>query len=631
MIPTSFAGSAAHFTGAIANHLWQSTLFAAVITLVTLAFRRSQARIRFALWLAASIKFLIPFSLLIALGSSLAPQHPATESPASLSVTITSITQPFSPTPTTPSQPIRPANLVRLLPSAIALLWFAGCIAVLASWAFRWRRIAAQIHRASPLAEGREVEALRRIEQAHAVPRPAPFLLSPDSMEPGVFGILRPALLWPQGISTHLDDQHLHAILIHEVTHIRRRDNLTAALHMFVEAIFWFHPLVWWLGARLMDERERACDETVLTLGNQPGVYAESILKACRFCVESPLPCVAGVSGSNLKRRITRIMNQQLGTRLTVAGKLLLASLATAALAAPIAIGILHPAQLPAQEQLARIIPDTPVFDSVNIKISTGSEADSRIEMRPGYLNQTNATLKSLIAMAYGVQEYQIKGEPSWVDTDRFDIEAKWKPGPGADTAMFGAPPPPPPPPPAGKMTFQVDTVGQPSPLGAPVLDSPGTHPHGHFNAMVQSLLAKTFNLKITDFAQDMPAYELAVADSGAKLTPTATSAQPQITPDGKDMTMVRIGPNNNETEFILTNASADVLSNLLAQQLHRQVIDKTGLTGKYNIDVHWPKDQEGFDPIAAALEDQLGLKLKPIQAPIAGIQVTQIEKPSGN
>jgi len=94
---------------------------------------------------------------------------------------------------------------------------------------------------------------------------------------------------------------------------------------------------------------------------------------------------------------------------------------------------------------------------------------------------------------------------------------------------------------------------------------------------------------------------------------------------------MVRIGPNNNETEFILTNASADVLSNLLAQQLHRQVIDKTGLTGKYNIDVHWPKDQEGFDPIAAALEDQLGLKLKPIQAPIAGIQVTQIEKPAGN
>ena len=41
---------------------------------------------------------------------------------------------------------------------------------------------------------------------------------------------------------------------------IRRRDNLTTAIHMGVEALFWFHPLLWWLGARLMEERERACD-----------------------------------------------------------------------------------------------------------------------------------------------------------------------------------------------------------------------------------------------------------------------------------------------------------------------------------------------------------------------------------
>jgi len=56
----------------------------------------------------------------------------------------------------------------------------------------------------------------------------------------------------------------------HEVQHVRRRDNLAAAMHLVVEAIFWFHPLVWWLGARLVEERERACDEEVLRLGNQP-------------------------------------------------------------------------------------------------------------------------------------------------------------------------------------------------------------------------------------------------------------------------------------------------------------------------------------------------------------------------
>src|SRR4029434_1568121 len=83
----------------------------------------------------------------------------------------------------------------------------------------------------------------------------------------------------------------------------RRRDNLTAAMHMFVEAAFWFHPLVWWIGTRLVDARQRALDEEVVRLGNDPDVYAESILKTCHFFVESPLTCVPGVTGSNLKTR----------------------------------------------------------------------------------------------------------------------------------------------------------------------------------------------------------------------------------------------------------------------------------------------------------------------------------------
>ena len=60
--------------------------------------------------------------------------------------------------------------------------------------------------------------------------------------------------------------------------------------------------------ARLIDERERACDEEVSRLGSDPQVYAESILKTCEFCVGSPLPCVSGVTGADLKKRIVRIM-----------------------------------------------------------------------------------------------------------------------------------------------------------------------------------------------------------------------------------------------------------------------------------------------------------------------------------
>ena len=115
------------------------------------------------------------------------------------------------------------------------------------------------------------------------LPRSVPLLPSRSSMEPGVFGIIRPVLLWPEGIARHMDDAHLESVLAHEVCHVQRRDNLTSAIHMLVEAIFWFHPLVWWMGARLEEERERACDEEVLQLGNPPQVYAESILKTCEF------------------------------------------------------------------------------------------------------------------------------------------------------------------------------------------------------------------------------------------------------------------------------------------------------------------------------------------------------------
>jgi bla regulator protein BlaR1 len=70
----------------------------------------------------------------------------------------------------------------------------------------------------------------------------------------------------------------------------RRRDNLAAALHMLVEAAFWFHPLVWWIGTRLVDERERASDEEVVRLGSEPQAYAEGIRRVCEFCLQSPLP-----------------------------------------------------------------------------------------------------------------------------------------------------------------------------------------------------------------------------------------------------------------------------------------------------------------------------------------------------
>jgi bla regulator protein blaR1 len=161
-------------------------------------------------------------------------------------------------------------------------------------------------------------------------------------------GISRPVVLLPQGILERLTPAHLEAVLAHEFCHVRRRDNLTAALHMIVEAVFW-NPLVWWIGERLAEERERVCDAGVLRLGNEAQVYAESILRVCQFYVDSPLACVSGVTGSDLKKRMAGIMNDHFGETLGTPKKILLAAASATALAMPLAWGLLTAPRLRAQ------------------------------------------------------------------------------------------------------------------------------------------------------------------------------------------------------------------------------------------------------------------------------------------
>jgi bla regulator protein BlaR1 len=320
---------------ALANHLWQSTLFALVIAVFTLALRKNQASLRHHLWLAASLKFLVPFSLLVSLGSRLATLHGSAESQPAFYFVLQTMSQPFH-------QAQDAQSLLRWLPAMVAILWLAGFVTVTGRWWLRWRSIAATIRGAAPVSHGGVVKILRRAEKSAGIRLPISLRSSETSLEPGIFGIHRPLLLWPTGISQHLQDAHIEAILAHEVQHVRRRDNLAAAMHMVVEAIFWFHPLVWWLGARLVEERERACDEAVLGLGNRPEIYAESILKTCEFCVGSPLACVSGVTGADLKQRIVRIMTQRSGDKLGFLKKLLLVALGTGAVAAPIIGGLLQ-------------------------------------------------------------------------------------------------------------------------------------------------------------------------------------------------------------------------------------------------------------------------------------------------
>ncbi len=128
------------------NHLWQSTLFAGVAALLALTLTRNHARARHWLWLSASVKFLIPFSLLVTMGSHIAWPTATPIAQPRVSLLMQEVSQPFT-APVTPSAPApTPASP---LPALLFVLWACGLIAVALSWYLRWRaftRSCAQLH-----------------------------------------------------------------------------------------------------------------------------------------------------------------------------------------------------------------------------------------------------------------------------------------------------------------------------------------------------------------------------------------------------------------------------------------------------------------------------------------------------
>ena len=356
-------------TELIANHVWQSTVFAAGIALLTLAFRRNRAHVRYWLWLAASVKFLIPFAALLWIGTQI-ELVPVERSGQAIVGILDNVAQPFTqPEPERitlrgrPAPPPPQAPFTTLVVGGFTVIWPLGSLAVLLVWAVRWRRVAVAVRNAAPISRGPTLDALRRLEGD--APR-VRLVSSNQAVEPGVFGIVRPVLMWPAGIEDRLSDEQIEAILAHELVHVRRRDNLAAVVHMLVEAVFWFHPLVWWVGARLIDERERACDEDVVRQGTAPDVYAESILKTVRFYVESPLVCVAGVTGSDLKKRVEHIMNNDSTFVLSIARRTVLGTALVASVAIPVAIGIVTSPRLAAQ--IVAPAADAPTFEVASVR-----------------------------------------------------------------------------------------------------------------------------------------------------------------------------------------------------------------------------------------------------------------------
>src|SRR5262245_39233207 len=201
------------------THLWQSPLCAGAAALLVVALKRSSARTRHAIWALASLKFLLPFSLLVLAGRYAAAWVPGFAQGQTFvagrwldqSLAFWNLTVAAESANRTSLQF---GDSTWLLVLAVAWAMGAGAFAI-SRWR-QWRAISRVANAATLLEHGREIDAVRRLDRGAHVP----LLLSDSNNEPGVIGVLRPRLLWPAGLSERLSDAELESVLSHELCHI---------------------------------------------------------------------------------------------------------------------------------------------------------------------------------------------------------------------------------------------------------------------------------------------------------------------------------------------------------------------------------------------------------------------------
>jgi bla regulator protein blaR1 len=190
-------------TDMVIDHLWQSTLVAAALALLTLAFRRAHAQARYAIWLAASLKFLIPFSALALLGAQLEWREVLLQTPPEWTAAIEAVRQPLSTPPVGFVLPQAfPAQTGVPVAAVAGAVWATGFLTLTGLWLVRWRRVSRVLRTGRPIASGRTYDNFKDLASTTALP----LIASDTTLEPGVFGILRPVLLWPREIDMRLDD-----------------------------------------------------------------------------------------------------------------------------------------------------------------------------------------------------------------------------------------------------------------------------------------------------------------------------------------------------------------------------------------------------------------------------------------
>ncbi|MGO4881766.1 MAG: M56 family metallopeptidase [Bryobacteraceae bacterium] len=497
---------------------------------------------------------------------------------------------------------VRPAQFL----AWVVVVWLIGAAALWVRLAGGWvvaaRMRSMLVRRASQEWQ----QTLRKLAAQIGLSRPVRLLVSALVQVPTVVGWLRPVVLVPVGALGGLPDEYVEVLLLHELAHIRRHDYLVNMFQSVAEALLFYHPAVWWVSGQIRAGRELCCDDIAVSVAGDALTYARALAHLESYHPAHISAAALAATGGSLADRIARLLGHSRPAVHTGMGPgvVTIAILLVTAGYGLFAQSDLHPA-----------------FEVASIKrgaSAAGPVDPVSVSYKPGgRMIAMNAPLRLLIQFAYAVHDSphsqplraaQVMGGPAWIDSEGYNIEAK----PEANTDQK----------------------------------------HAWF--MLQTLLADRFRLTLHRETRDLPVYDLTARNSGIKLPASkeanCVSFQPGMTPRSipgsvdcgyAPLLLSPTGLRLNGRKLHM----ADLVREL-ALTLGRPVMDKTGFTGEFDLNLNYtddalaksPDDPGGNRPpaepnrsIVFAAMQQLGLKLEPAKGPVEVLVVDHAERPTAN
>jgi uncharacterized protein (TIGR03435 family) len=579
------------------HFLWQGVAIAAVYAAARKWAATAAPNVRYLLGCAAlSAMAAAPLVTWLALGPSPAA-HVATTSLASpLSVTAAA-SGTVRDVPYARPGAISAATAAPFL-SWVVAAWLAGATALWVRLFGGWILAVELRSRLVLPAPAAWQQTLDRLKARIGVARPVRLLLSSLVQAPVVVGWLRPVVLTPIGALTGLPAEQMEALLLHELAHIRRYDYLVNMLQSAVEALLFYHPAVWWVSGHMRAERELCCDDAAVSVTGDVVAYARALAQIGSL---HP-PVVMAANGGSLAHRIGRLLGQPRSAPRTLSGT-----------------GIVAAAVLPILAALAVFAQPAqrPKFEVASIK-RAADQGPRMMRPLPNGLTGT-VSFSQLIQRAYAVQPFQIAGGPEWIHSERYTIDAK----------------------------------------------ATGNVSHDKVSLMLQSLLEERFQLKIHRETRELPIFHLVIAKGGPNLPspkeggctnsddPPPELTGGRMTPPGSGPTpMTRCGGLDVMLQMKGARMSGGKVPmpefvRMLSMVLDRTVVDRTGLTGPFDIRLDFlpddstphlpppppdaPPSSVMSPPILSALPEQLGLRLEAVKGPVDVIVIDRVERPSAN